>query len=70
MDSGRISRECILSLLERGHRKIGMIAGPWEISTSMERLSGYQSALEKLRFPTRRSWWFTEVIPSRAAMRP
>lgn len=51
VDSGRISRECILSLLERGHRKIGMIAGPREISTSMERLSGYRSALEKAEVP-------------------
>ena len=51
VDSRGIARECTLCFLERGHRKIGMIAGPREISTSLGRLSGYRSALEKAGVP-------------------
>ncbi len=38
-----------------GHRKIGIIGGPEEISTAQERLQGYRSAYEKENLPVRES---------------
>ncbi|WP_235941237.1 LacI family DNA-binding transcriptional regulator [Paenibacillus puerhi] len=37
--------EAITLLIGKGHRKIGFISGPLDISTSSERLQGYKSAL-------------------------
>ena len=40
---------------QAGHRKIGIIGGPEEISTAQERLQGYRNAYEKEKIPVRES---------------
>lgn len=40
---------------QAGHRKIGIIGGPEEISTAQERLQGYRNAYEKENIPVRES---------------
>jgi LacI family transcriptional regulator len=39
------SKSLVLHLLEKGHRRIGIVLGPEENSASRERLQGYQQAL-------------------------
>ena len=43
-------------LIELGHRKIGMIAGPAGLSSGAERLEGYKEALSKHRIPIDDRW--------------
>ncbi|WP_099361210.1 LacI family DNA-binding transcriptional regulator [Fredinandcohnia onubensis] len=45
------SYSAVEMLINRGHRKIGIIAGPSEIYTAQERLTGYMRALNDYNIP-------------------
>ena len=45
------SYRAVDSLLRRGHRRVGIIAGPLDIYTARERLAGYCAAHENLGLP-------------------
>lgn len=44
-DSENAARSLVKLLLQLGHRKIAMITGPKEVSTSADRVAGYEQAL-------------------------
>ena len=45
VDNQRGAFEAVSHLLEKGHRRIGIISGPIDSSTGRERLAGYKAAL-------------------------
>lgn len=47
VDNLGATKHAIKKLIQAGHKKIGMIAGPQEVFTAEERLSGYQEALKE-----------------------
>jgi LacI family transcriptional regulator len=47
LDNVRGSRECVQHLIERGHRRIGLIAGQLKTEIAHERLRGYEEALRE-----------------------
>lgn len=47
IDNMRASMKATQTLIDRGHRKIGIIIGPSDIYTSIERKKGYVKALEE-----------------------
>lgn len=51
VDNEKAAEDAMELFFANGHRKIGIIAGPKDISTARERLSGYRSALEKHEIP-------------------
>ena len=51
VDNEKAAEDAMELFFANGHRKIGIIAGPKDISTAQERLSGYCSALEKHGIP-------------------
>ena len=51
LDNKRAARDAVQHLLSLGHRRIGMIGGRPAISTTVERLAGYASALESAGIP-------------------
>ena len=55
VDNMRAAQEATAFLIEYGHTEIGVIAGPRDVSTAMDRLSGYISMLKKHRLPIRDS---------------
>ena len=44
-DNQNISREAVTKLIEKGHRRIGLIGGPMDSIPSYKRMMGYQEAL-------------------------
>ena len=55
VDNEKAAEDAVHQFITRGHRYIGIIGGPEEISTAQERLAGYRSALEKAGIPVRDS---------------
>ncbi len=51
VDNRDASYRAVDSLLRRGHRRVGIIAGPLDIYTARERLAGYRAAHENLGLP-------------------
>lgn len=51
VDNYKGTKEAVHLLIEKGHRKIGMIAGPEEVFTAKERLLGYVEALKEAKLP-------------------
>ncbi|RSL33904.1 LacI family transcriptional regulator [Salibacterium salarium] len=51
VDNKKASFEAVSSLLEKGHYRVGFITGTLGITTSEERQSGYQEALEAFDIP-------------------
>ncbi|MDO4306169.1 MAG: LacI family DNA-binding transcriptional regulator [Eubacteriales bacterium] len=51
VDNRKAARDAVELLLENGHRNIGIIAGPRDISTARERLEGYCKAHEQAGIP-------------------
>ena len=47
VDNLKAAEDAIMRLIEAGHKKIGMIAGPKDVFTAEERLKGYYLAIEK-----------------------
>ena len=47
VDNARAAQDATACLIAHGHTKIGVIAGPRDVYTAMERLSGYISMLKK-----------------------
>lgn len=47
VDNLGATKHAIKKLIEAGHKKIGMIAGPQDVFTAEERLAGYQEALKE-----------------------
>lgn len=47
VDNERAASDAVELLISAGHRKIGIIGGPGDISTAQERLSGYKKALAR-----------------------
>lgn len=47
IDNARAAQDAIDCMIEHGHTDIGIIAGPRDVSTAMERLSGYISVLKR-----------------------
>jgi LacI family transcriptional regulator len=47
VDNARAAQDATACLIEHGHTEIGVIAGPRDVYTAMERLSGYISMLKK-----------------------
>ncbi|PLW76531.1 LacI family DNA-binding transcriptional regulator [Cohaesibacter celericrescens] len=47
-------------LIDLGHRKIGLIAGPAFASTASKRTAGYHQAMQEARLPVDESW----IVPS------
>ena len=55
VDNEKAAEDAMRVFFKAGHRKIGIIGGPEEISTAQERLQGYRSAYEKENLPVRES---------------
>lgn len=51
VDNEKAAEDAMDLFFQNGHRKIGIIGGPEEISTARERLSGYRRAYEKRGLP-------------------
>lgn len=51
VDNFEGTKEAVHLLIEKGHRKIGMIAGPEDVFTAKERLLGYVEALKEANLP-------------------
>jgi DNA-binding LacI/PurR family transcriptional regulator len=51
LDNVRGTRECVHHLIQRGHTRIGLVAGPQELQTGRERLLGYQQAHDEAGVP-------------------
>ena len=51
VDNEQAAADALKLLYEKGHRNIGIIGGPEEISTARERLKGYCRTMEKLNLP-------------------
>ena len=47
VDNVRAAQEATFCLIENGHTEISIIAGPRDVSTAMDRLSGYIAMLKK-----------------------
>ncbi len=47
LDNVRGARECVRHLIQAGHSRIAIIAGPLTLQTGLERLSGYEEALRE-----------------------
>ena len=45
------ARDCVLHLIEKGHRRIGIITGSLHVQTGSERLLGYKRALARAGIP-------------------
>lgn len=50
-DNAGVSARAVAELLDRGHERIGIIAGPNAISTARERLAGAEAALRERGLP-------------------
>ena len=55
VDNEKAAEDAMRVFFQAGHRKIGIIGGPEEISTAQERLQGYRSAYEKENLPVQES---------------
>lgn len=55
VDNEKAAEDAMDLFFANGHRTIGIIGGPEEISTAQERLSGYRKAFEKHGIPFRES---------------
>ena len=55
VDNEKAAEDAMRVFFQAGHRKIGIIGGPEEISTAQERLQGYRSAYEKQNLPIQES---------------
>lgn len=55
VDNEQAAIDAVRLLYENGHRNIGIIGGPEEISTAQERLRGYYSELNDLGIPIKKS---------------
>ncbi len=51
VDNERVSYEAVSFLIQKGHRRIGMIKGIAGLTTSEERLAGYERALSEYGIP-------------------
>jgi len=47
LDNVRGARECVRHILQKGHRRIGIITGALDVQTGRERLRGYEEALRE-----------------------
>ena len=47
VDNMRAAQDATSHLIQHGHKSIGIIAGPKDVSTAMDRLSGYLTTLKK-----------------------
>ncbi len=56
VDNVRAARDCVRHLIERGHRKIGIITGSTTLQTARERLQGYKKALTGAQIPIRQEF--------------
>lgn len=55
VDNEQAAADALKLLYEKGHRHIGIIGGPEEISTAQERMKGYCKTMEELNLPVRES---------------
>ena len=55
VDNEKAAEDAMRVFFQAGHRKIGIIGGPEEISTAQERLQGYRNAYEKENIQVRES---------------
>ena len=55
VDNEQAASDALKLLYEKGHRNIGIIGGPEEISTAQERMKGYCKTMEELNLPVRQS---------------
>jgi LacI family transcriptional regulator len=46
-----VARDAVAHLIELGHRRIGMLAGPSDFDTTVERIAGLRQALDESRIP-------------------
>lgn len=51
VDNAGGARACVAHLIERGHRRIGILTGALSLETGRERLRGYKEALEEAGIP-------------------
>ncbi|MDO4622799.1 MAG: LacI family DNA-binding transcriptional regulator [Eubacteriales bacterium] len=58
VDNREAIRSAVEYLIQKGHRKIGLIAGPQEVNASYQRLRGYQIACEENRIVLPESYVF------------
>jgi len=54
VDNVKASQECVRHLIERGHRRIGIITGSLTLPTARQRLRGYEKALLEALIPVDR----------------
>jgi DNA-binding LacI/PurR family transcriptional regulator len=55
VDNTRAAQDATSCLIEHGHSEIGVIAGPRDVSTAIDRLSGYISMLKKYKIAVKDS---------------
>lgn len=55
VDNEQAASDALRLLYEKGHRNIGIIGGPEEISTAQERMKGYCKTMKELNLPVRQS---------------
>ena len=56
VDNERATYDAVCHLIERGHRRIGTLAGPTMLSVFCERMSGFRRALQEQKIPLREEW--------------
>jgi LacI family transcriptional regulator len=65
IDAAAVARAIVTHLVDRGHTRIGMIVGPWDVPGPQERISSYRQVLAERRIPVAdiliRASDFTEV---------
>lgn len=55
VDNEGAAKDAVTKLIQKGHKEIGMIAGPKEVYTAEERFCGYQQALKEHKLETKES---------------
>ena len=70
VDNEGAARDAVKRLVNAGHRKIGMIAGPEDIYTAKERLKGFRAAVREAGADTDEALIAGEIIRSKAARLP
>lgn len=56
LDNFKAAYDSTVYLLERGHRRIGILIGPEQVYTSKQRLRGYRKAMEEAGVDVQDSW--------------
>lgn len=56
VDNSSAAKDAVNRLIEAGHKKIGIIAGPEDVYTAVERFRGYVLAMKEHKLPVSNEW--------------